>query len=120
FARLAENAAQEEFHVLCLNTKHEVLSSHRISVGSLDASLVHPREVFRPAVKEAAAAILLVHNHPSGDPTPSRQDLAITERLEEAGRTLGIDVLDHIIVARRGHLSLREYRQSGLTSSLGG
>ena len=120
FARLAENAVQEEFYVLCLNTKHEVVSSHRISVGSLDASLVHPREVFRPAVKEAAAAIILVHNHPSGDPTPSRQDLAITERLEQVGRTLGIDVLDHIVVARRSSLSVREYRQSGAIVQLGG
>ncbi len=112
FARLAESGTQEEFHILCLNTKHEVISSYRVTVGSLDASLVHPREVFRPAIKDAAAAVLLVHNHPSGDPTPSREDLAVTRRLEQAGETLGIRVLDHIVVARRRCVSIRQYEQS--------
>jgi DNA repair protein RadC len=111
FARLADDGTQEEFHIVSLDTKHQVLGKHQIAVGSLDSSPAQPREVFRPAIKDAAAAILLVHNHPSGDPTPSPEDLAVTRRLEEAGKSLGIDVLDHIIVARAGVLSIREYRQ---------
>jgi len=110
FARLASDGAQEEFHVVCLDTKNQVLGSHRISVGILDRSLVHPREVFRPAIRDAAKAVLLVHNHPSGDPTPSDDDLALTSRLEEAGKTLGIGVLDHIVVARNGATSIQEHR----------
>ena len=109
FARLACEGTQEEFHVVSLDAKHQVLSTQRVSVGSLDRSLVHPREVFRPAIKEAAKAIILVHNHPSGDPTPSAEDFTVTSRMEEAGKTLGIQVLDHIIVARNGTVSLRAY-----------
>jgi DNA repair protein RadC len=112
FARLASDAAHEEFHIATLDAQYQVLSTHQVSVGSLDRSLVHPREVFRPAIKDAAKAILLVHNHPSGDPTPSAEDLAVTQRLEEAGRTLGIQVLDHIIVARGGVISVQEERGS--------
>jgi DNA repair protein RadC len=108
FERIASDAAQEEFHIVCLDTKHRVIGVHRISVGCLDRSLVHPREVFRPAIQDAAKAILLVHNHPSGDPTPSSDDLALTERLQDAGKTVGIDILDHIIVARSGAVSIRE------------
>ena len=110
FARLAEDATQEEFHIVTLNTKHHAIASHQISVGTLDASLVHPREVFRPAIRDAAAAIILVHNHPSGDPTPSGEDLAVTERLEQAASTIDIRILDHIIVARDGATSIQEYR----------
>ena len=110
FARLAADGAQEEFHVVCLDTKNQVLGTHRVSVGILDRSLIHPREVFRPAIKDAAKAVLLVHNHPSGDPTPSDDDFTLTTRLEEAGKTLGIGVLDHGIVARTGASSIREYR----------
>jgi DNA repair protein RadC len=113
FARLASDGAQEESHVVCLDTKNQVLGTHRISIGTLDRSLIHPREVFRPAIKDAAKAVLLVHNHPSGDPTPSDDDLTLTSRLEEAGKTLGIGVLDHIVVARNGAVSIREYRTSG-------
>jgi DNA repair protein RadC len=109
FARLADDRAQEEFHIITLNTKNEVLARHQISVGLLDQSMVHPREVFRPAIRDAAKSILLLHNHPSGDPTPSEQDRALTRRLEEAGKTLGIQVLDHIIVARRGAISLQAW-----------
>ncbi len=110
FARLASDGAQEEFHVVCLDAKNQALGTHRISVGILDRSLIHPREVFRPAIKDAAKAVLLVHNHPSGDPTPSDDDLALTARMEEAGKTLGIGVLDHVVVARNGAASIREYR----------
>jgi DNA repair protein RadC len=108
FSRLANDAAQEEFHIVCLDAKHHVVGTHRVSVGSLDHSLVHPREVFRPAIKDAAKAILLVHNHPSGDPTPSPEDATLTSRLEEAAKTVGIQIVDHIIVARSGTVSLRQ------------
>jgi DNA repair protein RadC len=110
FARLASDGAQEEFHVVCLDTKNQVLGTHRVSVGILDRSLIHPREVFRPAIQDAAKAILLVHNHPSGDPTPSDDDLLLTRRLDEAGKALGIGVLDHVVVARNGAISIREHR----------
>jgi DNA repair protein RadC len=89
---------QEEFLIAILDTKFFVRRVVRITRGTLDASLVHPREVFRPAIADAASAILCIHNHPSGDPTPSPQDHQITERLREAGRILGINVLDHIVV----------------------
>ncbi len=109
FGQLAAEATQEHFHVVCLDIKNQVLNVHTVSVGLLNQSLVAPREVFRPAIRDAAAAVILVHNHPSGDPTPSREDLAVTRRLEESAQMLGINLLDHIIVARHGCLSLREY-----------
>lgn len=108
FRRLAEDGKQEEFHILSLDTKNQVIASHLITVGTLNASLVHPREVFRPAIKDSAAAIITVHNHPSGDPTPSKEDRSVTRRLEECGKTLGIDALDHIVVAQSGAVSIRE------------
>lgn len=89
---------QEEFHVLLLNTQHRVLRTVLVTRGVLDASLIHPREVFRPAIREAAAAVVLVHNHPSGDPAPSAEDRAVTRTLARAGQTLGIRVLDHVII----------------------
>ncbi len=110
FARLSADAAQEEFHVVCLDTKHQVLRCHQITVGTLNASLVHPREVFRPAIQDAAAAIILVHNHPSGDPTPSEEDLQVTKNLEQAGQTVGIQVLDHVILGNNCAISIREQR----------
>ncbi|MEM0925701.1 MAG: DNA repair protein RadC, partial [Planctomycetota bacterium] len=108
FARLAANGVQEEFHIVTLNTKHLPIHQHLITRGTLDASLVHPREVFRPAIRDAASAVLLIHNHPSGDSTPSREDIQVTERLTEAGKLLGIAVLDHIVVASQGSTSIRE------------
>lgn len=90
---------QERFVVAYLDTKHVVQSVVVITQGTLDASLVHPREVFKPGVIEGSSAICLSHNHPSGDPTPSREDHAVTERLTEAGKLIGITVLDHIIYA---------------------
>lgn len=89
---------QEEFMVVTLDTKYRPIRVVRITRGTLDASLVHPREVFRPAIVDAASAVLLVHNHPSGDPTPSMEDHAVTERLTQAGKIIGIQVLDHIVV----------------------
>ncbi len=109
FARLAAEGKQEEFHVVCLDTKNQVVGVHRVSIGSLDRSLIHPRDVFRPAIQDAAKSILLVHNHPSGDPTPSDEDFLLTRRLEEVGKMVGILVLDHIIVARSGTTSIQEF-----------
>lgn len=108
FRRLAIDAVQEEFHIVTLDTKHKPIQTHCITIGTLDASLVHPREVFHPAIRDSASAVLLVHNHPSGDPTPSREDHQVTDRLTEAGKILGINVLDHIVVAKQRCLSIRE------------
>jgi DNA repair protein RadC len=92
----------EEFHVIILNTRHRVLSTERVSQGILDASLVHPREVFAPALQARASAIILVHNHPSGDPEPSPEDRRVTRQMSEAGNVLGIRVLDHVILGDPG------------------
>ena len=105
--------AQETFHVLMLNAKNNLINRVMATIGILDASLVHPREVFRQAVMENAAVVVLVHNHPSGDPTPSAEDIRITKQVIEAGKILGIQVMDHIIVGResngsRGFTSMRE------------
>lgn len=99
---------REHFRVILLNTKNQVLAVDTISIGSLNSSLVHPREVFKKAIQCSAAAVILVHNHPSGDPTPSPEDLEITRRLAEAGRLLGIEVLDHIIVGDHTFCSFKE------------
>jgi DNA repair protein RadC len=107
FQRLAEDGTQEQFHIVTLDTKRQVIDTHLITVGILDSSLVHPREVFRPAIRDAASAILLAHNHPSGDPTPSRADLVVTQRLVDAGKLIGIEVLDHIVVGNPSALSLK-------------
>ncbi|MDH3212709.1 MAG: DNA repair protein RadC [Myxococcales bacterium] len=98
----------ERFLVLLLNGRHRLLRQEVVSQGTLTASLVHPREVFRPALREAAAALILVHNHPSGDPTPSPEDREVTDRLAKAGEILGVRVLDHVVVAEHGYCSLRE------------
>jgi DNA repair protein RadC len=102
------DASHERFLVVLLDGRHRVMKDVTVSQGTLTASLVHPREVFRPALRQAAAAVILVHNHPSGDPTPSREDREITARLARAGEILGIRVLDHVVVAERGYCSLRE------------
>jgi len=99
---------REAFFVLLLDTKHHVIREDRIAVGSLNESIVHPREVFKGAIQESAAAVLFVHNHPSGDPTPSSQDRALTERLCRAGEIIGIEVLDHLIVGDQGYFSFAE------------
>ncbi|MHB1389719.1 MAG: JAB domain-containing protein [Thermoleophilia bacterium] len=100
-------ADREHFLVLYLNARNVVIHQETVSIGSLNANIVHPREVFRPAIIEGAAAVILVHNHPSGDVSPSREDLNLTQRLTEAGRLIGIEVLDHLIVAGRRYLSFR-------------
>jgi len=108
FKRLITDSLQEQFHIVTLDTKNQVLDSHHITTGTLDASLVHPRDVFRAAIRDAASSIILAHNHPSGDPTPSREDRAVTNRLTDVGKTIGIDVLDHIVMGRDGVVSIRE------------
>jgi len=104
-----ERMDQEEFLIATLDTKLYVRRVVRITRGTLDASLVHPREVFRPAVMDCAAAILLIHNHPSGDPTPSPQDSQITERLKKVGEMMGIQVIDHIVMGSGRAVSLAAY-----------
>ena len=99
---------REYFMVLLLDGKNRILREEQISEGSLNQSIVHPREVFSPAVKESAAAVILIHNHPSGDPAPSREDREITRRLKEAGDVLGIRVLDHIIIGDGAYFSFVE------------
>ena len=99
---------RENFLVLLLNARHEVMSVETVSVGSLNASIVHPREVFRSAVIQSAASVVLVHNHPSGDPEPSADDLRTTRDAVAAGRLLGVSVVDHVIIGAGRHVSLRE------------
>lgn len=101
----------EQFGVLSLDTKHRVLRASILSIGTLDASIVHPREVFREAVAAGAAALVLFHNHPSGDPEPSEDDVRLTERLAAAGILMGINVLDHVILADVKYYSFREHRR---------
>ena len=100
---------REHFWGLALNTKNQLLRMVEVSVGSLNASIVHPRELFKDAVKVSAASMVVVHNHPSGDPTPSGADIQLTRRLVKAGDVLGIEVLDHVIIGDGGeHSSLRD------------
>jgi DNA repair protein RadC len=99
---------KEHFKIIILDTKNKVLDVCTISIGSLNSSIVHPREVFHEAVKKSAASILLVHNHPSGETQPSREDINITKRLIEAGELMGIKVLDHIIIGDGVYLSFKE------------
>ena len=96
---------KEEFHVLLLDAKNRKLKDVRISEGSLTSSLVHPREVFQPIIRESAAAAILVHNHPSGDPMPSQEDLQITQRLREVGEVMGVHILDHLIIGKGRYIS---------------
>lgn len=99
---------REHFKTVLLNAKHRVLGVADVSVGCLTSSLVHPREVFKEAIRRSSAAVVLVHNHPSGDPSPSREDILVTERLVRAGEILGIQVLDHVILGDSAFVSLRE------------
>lgn len=99
---------REHFLVLLLNARHEVMARETVSVGSLNASIVHPREVFLPAILHSAASVVLVHNHPSGDPTPSADDRLVTDQLVAAGRLLDIPVHDHVIIGRGRYTSFAE------------
>ena len=102
------NHKKEHFITLYLDSRNQEMKREIISIGSLNANIVHPREVFEPAVRNYAAHIIVAHNHPSGEPDPSKDDIEITRRLVEAGKILGIEVLDHIIVARNGFMSFKE------------
>jgi len=99
---------QEHFVVLFLDTKNQIIHRQTIFIGSLNASIVHPREVFREAVRRSAASIICIHNHPSGDPAPSQEDIQVTRRLVEAGKMMGIELLDHLIIGDRRFVSLKE------------
>jgi DNA repair protein RadC len=100
---------QEHFICLYLNTKNRIIAKQTIFVGSLDASIVHPREVFKGAIKRSSASIICLHNHPSGDPSPSREDIAITKTLREAGELVGISLLDHVIIGDGRYYSMKEH-----------
>lgn len=108
--------AQESFHVLTLTAKNRLINRHLVSLGIADASLVHPREVFRPAILDGACYVLAVHNHPSGDATPSAEDVRITRQLVEAGRILNVALIDHVILGRNpdGTASKVSMREAGL------
>lgn len=99
---------QEHFVVLALNTKNQILHKQTLFIGSLNSSIVHPREVFKEALRRSAASIICLHNHPSGDPSPSREDIDVTKRLAECGRLLGMEVLDHVIIGDETFISLKE------------
>ncbi|MCF6092705.1 DNA repair protein RadC [Microaerobacter geothermalis] len=101
-------AQQEHFVVLFLNTKNQVIGKKIVFIGSLNASIVHPREVFREAIRRSSASLICLHNHPSGDPTPSREDIQVTKRLKEAGEIMGIELLDHIVIGDGNFISLKE------------
>ncbi len=98
----------ERFYVVALDARNRVIRRHLVAAGSLTTCIVHPREVFAPLLRDRAAAAILLHNHASGDPQPSPEDETLTARLVEVGRLIGIPVLDHVIVARRGYLSFRD------------
>lgn len=99
---------QEHFVVLGLNTKNEIAFRETVFVGSLNASIVHPRETFKYLIRRSCASAIVAHNHPSGDPSPSHEDIQVTKRLAEAGKVIGIEVLDHIIVGAQSYISLKE------------
>lgn len=99
---------REHFVLLFLNTKNRVIGKETIAIGSLDSCIVSPMQVYKAAVKRSSAAIIAVHNHPSGDPTPSREDIALTERLVNAGEIMGVQLLDHLIIANENYCSMKE------------
>ncbi|HLR64466.1 MAG TPA: DNA repair protein RadC, partial [Pseudogracilibacillus sp.] len=99
---------QEHLVAMFLNTKNQIIHRQTIFIGSLNSSIVHPREIFREAVKRSAAAVICAHNHPSGDPTPSKEDIQVTRRLVEAGKIVGIELLDHLIIGSHSYVSLKE------------
>ncbi|MFC1860945.1 JAB domain-containing protein [Chloroflexota bacterium] len=98
---------KEYFLALCMDTRNQLIKVSEISVGSLDSNIVHPREVFKEAIMASAASVIFVHNHPSGDPQPSDDDIQLTRRLAEVGEIVGIDVLDHVIIGNKDYYSLK-------------
>lgn len=103
-----KNKSKEYFYIVLTDTKNKIIKTEEISVGILDASIVHPREIFKSAIRASAARIILVHNHPSGDPTPSEEDLAVTRKLIDVGELVGIEVLDHVIIGEDKYWSYVE------------
>ena len=101
---------KEYFVVFYLNTRNQVLHREFISVGTLDSSVVHPREVYQPAIEKSAAGVIFIHNHPSGNPSPSSEDIKLTRRLKDAGEILGIELIDHIIIGEKDFFSLKEHK----------
>jgi len=116
FHQRLRDKKKECFFIILLDSKNRAIREERISEGTLTSSLVHPREAFTPAIRESAASLILVHNHPSGDPTPSREDEEITRRLVEGGKLLGIAVLDHIIVGQGSYYSFADRGSIGETA----
>ena len=110
FVPLLKDDLKEKFVVVCLSTANKVTRYETISIGSLNSSVVHPREIFKFAIENSAASIILVHNHPSGNPEPSKEDIAITKKLVDAGKIISIEVIDHIIIAGSTFTSLVERR----------
>lgn len=108
FAGKLSDARREEVWALLLDTKNRVIGKHVISIGHLSGAPVHPRELFHEAVRRSAASVIVVHNHPSGDPTPSPDDIALTKRLREAGLLIGIELLDHVVLGHNRYVSLRD------------
>jgi DNA repair protein RadC len=104
---LLKGKKKEHFLVICLDTRNHLIKTSTVSIGSLDCSIVHPREVFKDAISSSAASVIFIHNHPSGDPTPSEDDIKMTKRLIEAGEIIGIEVLDHIVICDSEHLSMK-------------
>lgn len=113
-----EDYAAEHFVIITLNTKHEIAGVHTISIGDLNSAVVHPREVFKAALLNNAFSVICLHNHPSGDPSPSKEDISITLRLCEAGKLLGITVVDHVIIGGNGRYT--SMRENGIIEGGGG
>ncbi|WP_334203991.1 RadC family protein [Clostridium tertium] len=108
FRGFLSESDREQFIVCCMDTKNQPTFVNVVSIGTLNSSLVHPREVFKVAILGNSASIIVAHNHPSGDPTPSKEDITITARLKEAGKIIGIDILDHLIIGEDKHISFKE------------
>jgi DNA repair protein RadC len=107
---LLRDELKENFYILCLSSSNKIMQAEKISMGSLNASLVHPREIFKVAIENSSASIICIHNHPSGNPEPSNEDISITKKLVEAGKLLDIPLFDHIIIAGNNYTSFVERR----------
>jgi DNA repair protein RadC len=110
FIPILKDELKENFILVCLNSANKIIKYEIISVGNLNSSVVHPREVFKPAIENSSANVILIHNHPSGNPSPSNEDIAITKKLVETGKILDIPVFDHIIIANNNYTSFVEKR----------
>ncbi|MFH1591961.1 MAG: DNA repair protein RadC [Candidatus Woesearchaeota archaeon] len=115
FSDKFRNHKKEVLNLILLDSKNKIISvKEEISIGILNSSLIHPREIFREAIKEGANSVILIHNHPSGDPQPSQKDKEITEKLSEAGKLLGVNLLDHVIIGKESHWSFKENSSSNV------